>query len=106
RHSGTPSFRRKCRDVELLLIDDVQFFAGKQSTLVELVHTIDTLLRDGRQLVFALDRPPSELRTLGPELIPRLSGGLVCKLEPADFATRLGILQQLAARKHINAPAE
>jgi chromosomal replication initiator protein len=106
RQSGTPSFRRKCRDVELLLIDDVQFFAGKQSTLVELVHTIDTLLREGRQLVFAIDRPPAEFRTLGAELIARLSGGLLCTLEPADFATRLGILQQLAAKKSIPAPPE
>jgi chromosomal replication initiator protein len=98
KQSGTPNFRRKIRDVELLLIDDVQFFAGKQSTLVELVHTIDTLLRNGRQLVFAADRPPSALRALGPELVARLSGGLVCSLEPADFATRLGILEQLATR--------
>jgi len=98
KQSGMPSFRRKIRDVELLLIDDVQFFAGKQSTLVELVHTIDTLLRAGRQLVFAADRPPTALKTLGPELVARLSGGLICTLEPADFATRLGILQQLASR--------
>jgi chromosomal replication initiator protein len=98
RQSGTPSFRRKYRDVELLLIDDVQFFAGKQSTLVELVHTADTLLREGRQLVFACDRPPAELRGLGAELPARLNGGLVCTLQPADYATRRGILQQLAAR--------
>ncbi len=99
RNSGAPNFRRKIRDVELLLIDDVQFFSGKQSTLVELVHTIDTLLRAGRQLVFAADRPLAELRGLGPEVITRLSGGLVCTLEAADFSARLGILQQLA-RKH------
>jgi chromosomal replication initiator protein len=106
RQSGTPSFRRKYRDVELLLIDDVQFFAGKQSTLVELVHTIDTLVRDGRQVVCSSDRPPAELRALGPELIARLSGGLVCTLQPADFSTRLGILQQLAARQKVRAPAD
>ncbi len=99
RHSGTPSFRRKYRDVELLLIDDVQFLAGKQSTVVELTHTVDTLLREGRQLVFAADRPPGELRGLGAELPARLGGGLVCTLQPADFATRRGILQQLAARQ-------
>ena len=99
RQSGTPSFRRKYRDVELLLIDDVQFLAGKQSTVVELTHTIDTLLREGRQLVFAADRPPSELRGVGSELPARLGGGLVCTLQPADYATRRGILQQLAARQ-------
>ncbi|HEY2412453.1 MAG TPA: DnaA/Hda family protein [Pirellulaceae bacterium] len=101
RNTGAPNFRRKIRDVEMLLIDDVQFFAGKQSTLVELVHTIDTLLRANRQLVFAADRPLAELRGLGPELITRLSGGLVCTLEAADFATRLGILRQLAAKQEM-----
>jgi chromosomal replication initiator protein len=99
RQSGTPSFRRKYRDVELLLIDDAQFLAGKQSTVVELVHTVDTLLREGRQIVFAADRPPGELRGMGAELPARLAGGLVCTLEPADFATRRGILQQIAARR-------
>lgn len=106
RQSGTPSFRRKYRDVELLLIDDVQFFAGKQSTLVELVHTVDTLLREGRQLVFACDRPPSELRGMGTELPARLSGGLVCTLQPADFAVRRGILQQLAGKSGVAAPPD
>jgi chromosomal replication initiator protein len=106
RHSGTPSFRRKYRDVELLLIDDVQFFAGKQSTLVELVHTIDTLVRDGRQVVCSSDRPPAELRALGPELVTRLQGGLVCTLQPADFTTRLGILRQIAQRQHVRMPED
>jgi len=90
----------------LLLIDDVQFFAGKQSTIVELVHTIDTLLRDGRQLVFAADRPPCELRGLGNDLVARLSGGLVCPLSPADAATRRKIVEQLAARQGASIPPE
>jgi chromosomal replication initiator protein len=106
RQSGTPSFRHKIRGVEMLLIDDVQFFGGKQSTLVELVHTVDALLRTGRQVVFAADRPPAELRTLGPEIVARLSGGLVCTLEPADFAARLAILQQLASRQGLSIPAD
>ena len=101
KQTGTPSFRRKYRDVEMLLIDDVHFLANKQSTIVEMVNTIDALLRDGRQLVFSADRPPAELRGLGPELIGRLSGGLVCPLSAADFATRLGILSQLAARQSL-----
>src|SRR6185295_8153719 len=99
-------FRRKVRDVEMLLIDDVQFFAGKTSTLVELVHTMDTLLRSGRQLVFAADRPLLELRGLGPEIVNRLAGGLVCTLEPADFATRVGILAQFARRQAMNVPSD
>ena len=61
RGSGLPSFRRKYRGVRLLILDDLQFLAGKRATQVELLHTIDTLLREGRQLVFAADRPPAEL---------------------------------------------
>jgi chromosomal replication initiator protein len=106
RNTGAPNFRRKMRDVEMLLIDDLQFFAGKQSTLVELVHTVDTLLRSGRQVVFASDRPPSELRSLGPEIVARLAGGLICTLQPADCAARLGILHQFATRQSMNVPPD
>ena len=104
--AGLPSFRRKYREVELLLIDDMQFFAGKQSTLVEVLYTIDTLLREGRQLVFAADRPPSELRPLGPEIITRLTGGLVCGMQAADYATRLEIIRGLALQKSLAAPED
>lgn len=104
--AGLPSFRGKHRDVDLLLLDDVQFFAGKQSTLVELLYTIDTLQRAGRQLVFTADRPPAELRGLGPELTARLTGGLVCGIEAAGFSTRREILGQIAARLEIAAPVE
>lgn len=106
RHSGTPNFRRKYRDVELLLIDDVQFFAGKQSTVVELIHTVDTLVREGRQVVFAADRAPGELRGIGPELAARLSGGLICTVEPADAQARLRIVAQLAARHEMQIPSD
>lgn len=102
--SGLPSFRRKYRDVELLLIDDVQFFAGKRATLIELQHTIDTLLRDGRQLVLASDRPPSELAALGTELTARMAGGLVCGIEPPDSVTRRDIVRQLASERQIAMP--
>ncbi|WP_425619484.1 DnaA/Hda family protein [Anatilimnocola sp. NA78] len=98
RGSGLPSFRRKYRDVELLLIDDLQFFIGKQSTLVELQHTVDTLLRAGRQVVFAADRSLGELKNLGSELVNRISGGLICAIDAADTQTRLGVLEQMASR--------
>jgi chromosomal replication initiator protein len=104
--SGLPSFRRKYRDVEILLIDDVQFFAGKKSTLVELLYTIDTLLHEGRQVVLAADRPPAELRFLGSDIAARLGGGLVCGIEPADFATRQNILRQMARKEGTEVPAD
>jgi chromosomal replication initiator protein len=95
RGSGLPSFRQKCRGANLLAIDDLQFFVGKARTLEELQYTVDTLLADGRQLVLASDRSLGELRSLGPELSSRLAGGLVCQIEPPEFATRLGILRRL-----------
>lgn len=104
--SGLPSFRRKYRGVELLLIDDLQFFAGKKQTTIELQHTIDTLQREGRQLVFAADRSPAEMEGLGPELIARLSGGLVCRVDSPDYETRLGIVRRLAARLEMALPDE
>ena len=106
RGSGLPNFRRKYRGVSLLMIDDLQFLVGKRATQVELLHTIDTFLREGRQLVFAADRSPAELAELGPELTTRLSGGLVCRIEPPDYATRLGIVAQMARRMKLTIPAE
>ncbi len=100
--SGLPSFRRKYRGVELLLVDGLQFFAGKRATLVELLHTTDTLLREGKQVVFAADRPPSALNDLSEELVTRLSAGMVCGIDPPDFQTRLSILRQLAVRRGFN----
>lgn len=104
RGSGLPSFRRKYRDVGLLIIDDLQFFRGKRSTLVELLYTIDTMLRGGRQLVFAADRPLAELAELGAELTSRLAAGMTCGIEPPEHATRLGIVTQMARRLQVKVP--
>jgi chromosomal replication initiator protein len=104
--SGLPSFRRKYRGLALLIIDDVHFFAGKRATLVELLHTIETLLRAGRQLVLGADRSPSALKALGSELIARLSGGMACRLESPEYPTRLGIVRQQARGLGLNVPPE
>ncbi|MFT7640174.1 MAG: chromosomal replication initiator protein [Pirellulaceae bacterium] len=93
--AGLPSFRRKYRDVELLILDDIQFFANKPATITELHHTIDSLLRAGKQLVLAGDRPPAELAGLSSDLIARMAGGLICPVNPADHVTRKGILNRL-----------
>lgn len=104
--SGLPNFRRKYRGVELLLIDDLQFFAGKKATANELLYTIDALLRDGRQLVFASDRPAAQLHMLGPALRTRLQGGLTCNVEAPDFETRLGIVRHVAGRMNLALPLD
>ncbi len=101
---GLPSFRRKHRGVGLLILDDVQFFVGKKATLNELLHTIDAVLREGRQLVLAADRPPSALKSLGPEILTRLGGSMCCRLEPAEYATRVGIVSNLAEKFELQLP--
>ena len=106
RGSGLPSFRQKYRGVKLLLIDDLQFFRGKRSTLVELLYTVDTLQRRRQQLVFAADRPLVELQELGPELVARLAAGNECAIGRPEFATRLGIVEQMARQFEMNVPKE
>ncbi len=91
-HSGLPSFRRKYRNLEMLILDDIQFFGGKKATLGELLHTVETMLRHGRQIVLAADRPPSELEGFPAELISRFSGGMVCKMQPPDLKMRKEIV--------------
>lgn len=103
RGSGLPSFRRKCRSADVLLIDDVQFFAGKRATLVELLHTVDYLARDRKQLVLAADRPLEDLQGLGGDLLARLQGGMPCRIEPPDEEVRLGIVRQRAAAMGLKA---
>ncbi|MBL9125392.1 MAG: ATP-binding protein, partial [Planctomycetaceae bacterium] len=106
RKSGLPNFRRKYRGVQLLLIDDLQFFSGKRATLVELLYTINTLTEEGRQVVLSADRPPSELGELGRELVNRLQGGMVCGVEAPDYDVRLGALRRLAIAGGLELTAE
>ena len=93
--SGLPAFRRRYRDVDALLIDDVQFLAAKKATLREMLYTIDTLAAAGRPLVFTADRPPAEIPGLTKELAGRMSAGLVCPIRPLDRATRETLLRRL-----------
>jgi chromosomal replication initiator protein len=95
---GLPAFRRKYRGLDLLIVDDIQFLLGKRATLTELLHMTDLFSREGRQLVFAADRPPSRLAELGPEFATRLQSGLVCGIEMPEYETRLGIVGCLAQR--------
>lgn len=106
RGSGLPSFRQKYRGVGLLIIDDIQFLCGKRYTQVELLYTIDALQREGHQLVFSADRAPAELADLGQELTTRLQGGMICRLEPPEYDTRLGIVGQMAEHMGLKVPSE
>ena len=106
RGNHLPSFREKFRSVKLLLIDDIQFFVGKQSTLIELLYTIDSLIRDQRQVVLAADRPLDELAGLGAELVSRLRSGMVAGIERPEHATRLGIVRNIAERMEFRVPED
>ena len=88
------AFKDELRSADLLLIDDIQFIAGKQSTQEELFHTLTALMEDGRRVVISADRPASALTDLDARLRSHLSAGLVCGIEPADRALRLGILDR------------
>ncbi len=103
--SGLPNFRRKYRDLQVLLIDDLHHLAGKRHTVIELQHTIDVLTQAGHRIVVTCDRPPREIAGLGDELAGRLSSGLVLGLESPDEATREGILRKLTEQKNLELPA-
>ena len=93
----TAAFKAELRNADLLLIDDVHFVAGKQTTQEELFHTLIALIEEGRRVVLTADRSPSELADMEPRLRSHLQSGLVCGIEPADRALRLGILERKLA---------
>jgi chromosomal replication initiator protein len=99
RSRDTMSFKELYRSVDVLLVDDVQFIAGKDSTQEEFFHTFNALVDRGRQVVLSADRAPSEMSDLAlPErIISRFQSGLVVDLHPADYELRLGVLQHRAA---------
>ena len=89
-----PAFKDELRAADLLLIDDVHFIAGKQSSQEELFHTLAALTQDGRRVVFTADRAPGDLSEMDARLRSHLQAGLVCGIEPADRTLRLGILER------------
>jgi chromosomal replication initiator protein len=98
---GLPSFRRRYRDLDILIIEDVQFLIGKTATITEFQYTVDALLREGRQLVLSADRNPAALSKLGTEITTRLAGGLVTYLPPPDRQLRIDILDRMAQERNL-----
>jgi len=93
----TAAFKDELRNADLLLIDDVHFVAGKQTTQEELFHTLIALVEEGRRVVMTADRSPTEISEMEPRLRSHLQAGLVCGIEPADRHLRLGILERKLA---------
>ncbi|EBA04759.1 chromosomal replication initiation protein [Rhodobacteraceae bacterium HTCC2150] len=94
RDRSTMDFKQIFRSVDVLMVDDVQFIAGKDSTQDEFFHTFNALVDQGRQIIISGDRSPSEMNGLDDRIQSRLQSGLVVDLHPTDYELRLGILQQ------------
>lgn len=104
RDKSTMDFKQLFRSVDVLMVDDVQFIAGKDSTQDEFFHTFNALVDQGRQIIISADRSPSDIEDLDDRIKSRLQWGLVVDLHPTDYELRLGILQQKVDQHRVQYP--
>ena len=106
RHSSTTAFKRRYRECDVLLIDDVQFMERKESLQEEFFHTFNSLYGASKQIVLTSDRPPKSIATLEDRLRSRFLSGLITEVQPPELETRLAILQTKAEHEHVAVPDE
>ena len=106
RYDDTWAFKEKLRNVDVLMIDDVQFLIGKNSTQEEFFHTFNDLIGCGKQIVLSADKPPVNLERMEERLKTRLGSGLVADIHPTTFELRVGILESKAQNQGVYVPPE
>ncbi len=104
RYKDTTAFKEQFRSVDVLMVDDVQFMSGKDSTQEEFFYTFNSLIEEGRQIILSADKSPSDLDGIESRLRSRLSCGLVADIHPTDFELRVGIVQNKARQLNCELP--